>query len=77
MITHFVVLPMLLLVLLVVGIVRLVTSPFRSRRHRHWGQGWNGYGNNGYGCRRRGFGGGGLLTVLGLLALERLFGRRW
>lgn len=80
MLTHFVVLPVLIMVLLVAGLVRMVTSPFRYRRHRHWGyrQDWSGYGYNGcgYGGRRRGFGGG-LLTVLGLLALERLLGRRW
>jgi hypothetical protein len=48
-------------------ILRLVTRPFRHR-YRH------GYG---YGCRhRRGFGGG-LLSILALVALDHLMDRRF
>ena len=51
--------------------VRIVLSPFRygGYRRRGWGRGY-GYGG---GSRF----GGGLLPLLGLLALGRLFGRRW
>jgi hypothetical protein len=52
-------------------IMRIVLSPFRygGYRRRGWGRGY-GYGG---GSRF----GGGLLPLLGLLALGRLFGRRW
>jgi hypothetical protein len=41
-------------------------------RHRHWGR-YDGYGC-GYGSGRPRF--GGLGTILAIVALERLFGRR-
>ncbi len=52
-------------------IMRIVLAPFRygGYRRRGWGRGY-GYGG---GSRF----GGGLLPLLGLLALGRLFGRRW
>ena len=53
------------------AILRLVLFPYRYSgfRQRGWGRQF-GYG---YGCGR----GSGLLPLLGLLALGRLFGRRW
>ncbi len=85
MLTHLLFAPILLVVLLVV-VIRVLTAPFRHRRwHRRrggygqgWGNGYNGYG--GYGSYGYGFGrrpGRGLLTILALVALDRLFGRRW
>ena len=79
---HFFIFPIFLPILLMVVLIRLVTAPLRwgRRYHRHYGSGWGGYGDGayGYGCGRRRYGmGSGLFTVLGLLALERLFGRRW
>jgi hypothetical protein len=64
---------LILLSIVVRLILRIVFSPFRygGYRHRGWGRGY-GYG---YGCGPR-FGGG-LLPLLGLLALGRFFGRRW
>lgn len=64
---------LILLSIVVKLIVRIVTSPFRYGGYRRRGYG-RGYGD-GYGCRRSY--GGGLLPLLGLLALGRLFGRRW
>jgi hypothetical protein len=73
---HLLFAPVLLVVLLFVLVVRLITAPFRwSRWHRRggwYGDGW-GYGRYAYG-RPRGMG---LLTVLVLVALERLFDRRY
>jgi hypothetical protein len=64
---------LILLSIVVRLILRIVFSPFRycGYRRRGWGRGY-GYG---YGCGRPY--GGGLLPLLGLLALGRLFGRRW
>jgi hypothetical protein len=73
-------------IILTIIVVRLL---FRAlgfgRRYRQpfmgYGSGYNngfgyGYGNR-FGCRhRRGFGGG-LFTILALVALDRLFTRRW
>jgi hypothetical protein len=66
---------LILLSIVVRLIVRIVFLPFRygGYRRRGWGRGY-GYGY-GYGCGRSY--GGGLLPLLGLLALGRLFGRRW
>ncbi len=64
---------LILLIVLISAVVRLVTAPFRyGRRNRFYG-----YGNPcgyGYGYRRRH---SGLFTVLALVALDRIFGRRW
>jgi hypothetical protein len=69
-----------LVVLFVRIILRLIFRPFGwgRRYHRHWG----GYGYNdgyynpyGYGYRRRGF--GAIAPIFLLVALDRLFGRRW
>jgi hypothetical protein len=70
---HLLFVPVLLVVLLFAIVVRVITAPFRMARYRRWyGRGW-GYGRYAYGPPR----GMGLLTVLALVALERLFGRRY
>jgi hypothetical protein len=66
MLTIFVLAPILLVVVIVSTIVRLLTLPFR---HHHR------FGYGGYHRHRHGF--GGLGTVLFLLALDRIFGRRF
>ncbi len=75
MILHLLFVPVVLVVVLFAIILRVVTAPFRMgrwhRRHYGCGGGWGGYG------RRYPYGGGGLMTVLALVALERLFGRRY
>jgi len=60
-------------------VVRIVTAPFRFRRRRYWnGYGGYGYGYNpyAYGCRRRHGMLGGLLPIIVLVALDRMFGGR-
>jgi len=68
---------MLYLIVLFVVIavaVRLVTAPFRFHRRRQWyGYGYNPYA---YGCRRRRGWIGGLLPILALVAIDRMFGGR-
>jgi len=68
---------LILAIVLISIVVRLITAPFRyGRRYR---RGFYGYGNpyyNPYGCgwrRHRFFG---LLPILALVALDRLFGGR-
>ena len=60
-------------IVLVSSIVRLVTIPFR------YGRRWNGYGNGynpyRYGCRRHHRVLGGVLPILALVALDRVFRR--
>ena len=76
MITHLFFAPVLLVVILVAIVVRMITMPFRIarwHRRRYWYDGGWGYGRYAYG-RPRGMG---LLTVLALVALERLFDRRY
>jgi hypothetical protein len=53
-------------------IIRPVFNPYRIRRPYFGPYGYYGYGR---GYRRHHF--GGLLSVLVLVALDRLFGRRW
>ena len=68
----------LILLLLVVFVVRLITRPFRYARRASRFMGYGPGYNNGYGYGRRhrhGFGGG-LFSILALVALDRLF-RRW
>lgn len=76
MIFHLFFLPIIVLVILAALVVRVLTAPFRiggwHRRRYGYGRGWGG----GYGCRHP-YGGGGLLTIVALVALERLFGRRY
>lgn len=78
MIFHLFLLPFVVVVVLFAIVIRVLTAPFgmgRWHRRRYgfgYGRGWGG----GYGCRHP-YGGGGLLTILALVALERLFGRRY
>ena len=70
---HLLFLPVILIVVLILLAVRILTLPFRmARYHRWYGRGW-GYGRYAYGRPR----GVGLLTVLAVVALERLFDRRY
>jgi len=66
-----------LIVLFVRIVLRLLFRPFRHRHHffgHRWGDGYsNPYA---YGYRRRGFGGQ-ILPIVVLVALDRLFGRRY
>lgn len=68
---------LVLLSIVVRLIVRIVLTPFRMGGYGRggWSRGYR-YGN-GYGYGRGPRRGGGLLPLLGLLALGRLFGRRW
>ena len=79
---HFLI-SILIFVFLIRFILRLVFG-FGGHRHRHFHRGWgNNYYNNGYG----GYGGdpfgygsrrgGGLFSILALVALDRLFTRRF
>jgi hypothetical protein len=70
---HLMLAPVIVIVVLFAIVVRIITAPFRMARYHRWfGGGW-GYGRYAYG-RPRGMG---LLTVLALVALERLFDRRY
>jgi hypothetical protein len=60
---------LILLSIVVRLVVRIAMSPFRYGGYRRRGYGY------GCGCGRSY--GGGALPLLGLLALGRLFGRRW
>ncbi len=69
-------------ILLAIVVVRLVLRALGFGRHYRpfmgYGSGYNngfGYGR-GYGCRHRHGFGGGLFSILALVALDRLF-RRW
>ena len=70
---HLILLPVVILFVLFAILFRVLSWPFRYRRRfgrgwygRRWG--WDGY-RNPYAP--------GLLTVLGIVLLERLFGRRY
>jgi len=70
---------LILLLVFISVVVRLVTWPFRFHRRRYWnGYGGYGYGYNpyAYGCRRRHGMLGGLLPIIALVAIDRLFGGR-
>jgi hypothetical protein len=66
---------LILIVVLVSAVVRIVTAPFRyGFRHRYY------YGYNNpylYGCRRHHRFFGRLLPILALVALDRIFTRRF
>ena len=74
----FIVVPTILIVVIVSLLVRLVLrplwNPYRLRRPYFGPYGYYGYG---MGYRRHWFPGRGLLSILLLVTLERLFGRRW
>jgi hypothetical protein len=73
---HLIFAPVVVVVVLALVFVRLVTAPFRysrwHRRHHGYGYGWGG-GWGGYGYRPR----MPILTILAVVALERMFGRRY
>lgn len=70
--------PTILILVAVSLISRLVVRPFwnpyRLRRPYYGPYGYYGYGR---GYRRHWFPGGGFLTIMMLVALSRIFGRRW
>ena len=74
---HFLI-SIIIFIFLIRLILRLV---FGFGRHRHFHRGWdNNYYNNGYGGGPFGYGsrrGGGLFSILALVALDRIIGRRW
>ena len=69
---------LLILILIVSAVIRLITAPFRfGNRHRYFGYGDPYYNPYRYGCRRHHGMLGGLLPILALVALDRLFTRRF
>ena len=68
------IIPLILVIVLIFAAVRLITLPFRyGYRHRTY----YGYDNPyRYGCRRHHRFLGGLLPILALVALDRIFTRR-
>jgi hypothetical protein len=77
MLIHFFI-TLLIISFIIRLIVRAIFRPFRYGR-RWSGYGYNGYGYNPYqyGCRRRHRFLGGLLPIVALVALDRLFTRRF
>jgi len=77
MLSLIVILTAVLLFVLASIIFRLIArplwNPYRIRRPYFGPYGYYGYGR---GYRRRHFPGG-LLAILALVALDRIFGRRW
>ncbi len=70
------ILVLILTLVLVSSVIRLLTAPFCfGRRYT----GWNSYGYNPYryGCRRRHRLLGDFLPILALVALDRIFTRRF
>lgn len=73
MLSVIVIISAVLLVLIASAIFRLIANPYRIR-HPYFGPyGYYGYGR---GYRRRHFPAG-LLSIFTLVALDRIFGRRW
>lgn len=69
---------LLILILIVSAVIRLITAPFRlGYRRRYFGYGDPYYSPYRYGCRRHHGMLGGLLPILALVALDRLFTRRF
>jgi hypothetical protein len=71
---------LLVLILIVSAIVRLITLPFRfGYRRRYFGYGYGDrfYNPYRYGCRRRHGIIGSFLPILALVALDRIFTRRF
>ena len=66
---------LILFLVLISLAVRFITRPFRFRRYGAW----NGYGSNpyAYGCRRHHRRLGGVLPIIALVALDRIFFRRY
>jgi hypothetical protein len=78
MLIHFFI-TLLIIAFLIRLIVRMIFRPFRQRRYYGGWNGYNSYGYNPYmyGCRRRHRFLGGLLPIVALVALDRLFTRRF
>lgn len=75
MLTFFLIPTILILVaisLVLRLVIRPLLNPYRIRRPYFGPYGYYGYGR---GYRRHRF--GGLLSILALVALDRIFGRRW
>jgi hypothetical protein len=72
---HFLISIIVFIVLLRVILRMLGLGGHRYRRHHGFFNRHNGYGYNNYGYDRPR--GGGLFALLGLIALDRLFTRRW
>jgi hypothetical protein len=74
----FIVVPTILILVAVSLILRLIVrplwNPYRLNRPYFGPYGYYGYG---HGYRRHRFPGGGFLTIALLVALDRIFGRRW
>ena len=74
----FIVVPTILILVAVSLILRLIVrplwNPYRLNRPYFGPYGYYGYG---HGYRRRRFPGSGFLTIALLVALDRIFGRRW
>jgi hypothetical protein len=71
---------LILTFILISIVIRLVTLPFRiGRRFNRWSGFGYGYGYNPYryGCRRHHRVLGGILPIVALVALDRLFLRRY
>ena len=69
---------LLIFILIISAVIRLVTAPFRyGFRRRFSGYGDPSYNPYRYGCRRRHGIVGGLLPILALVALDRMFTRRF
>jgi hypothetical protein len=67
---------LILFAVVVTAIVRIVTAPFRYARRSNFGFGNPYYNPYRYGCRRRHGVVGGLLPIVALVAIDRLFGGR-
>jgi hypothetical protein len=74
----FIVIPTILIFVAASLVLRLIfrplLNPYRLHRPYFGPYGYYGYGN---GYRRHRFPGGGLLTILLFVVLDRIFGRRW
>ena len=69
---------LIILLFLICAVIRLITRPFRyGYRHRYYGYRDPYYNPYQYGCRRRHGMLGGLLPILALVALDRMFTRRF
>ncbi len=71
MLTLFVIVPIVLAALVISVVVRVITGVLGLGRRRHFGR-YNG----GFGYGRRSGLGGSLLSILALVALDRLFTSR-
>ena len=74
---HLLFAPIIVVAVLFAIVARIVTAPFRyGYRHRRW-YGYDPYYNPyRYGCRRHHGLLGGVLPILALVALDRIFNRR-